>query len=732
MRWSVMGDMASEMMKWKNNIQKKSKYPNNIEEFGDKFVNPYNFISLGKEVKRREKGKEDFSDELLTGSISCTLRTKTPIFIPNITNDNALGLADLINEKKDEQDNKADGNKETNEKHKNYDFFSYNDLSGKVSLNEPKEPLIPGSSIRGVMSEKISLNNLKEPIIPGSSIRGVIRSAFEALTDSCMMTSDNPLTARESKAKKAGILVKEKTGWKLYEANKYMIKTKECKNDPEPIHSIESGKYIKVGEDKYYTGDKIKFNVGKRYKDNNYYPYLAQDIGNGTEEEGILLLGEPFGSRKHHDSIFAYNLNNANRKRIEVQGDINEAIEKLELVLEVYKDPAVNRNLGEKNDEHNGYKHYSLNSIKEGMEYPVWYEKVGSTIYLAPACISRIGLNNTIMGILKNKNNGEFNSCSEASNLCPACELFGMVGDNSALGSKIRFSDAKLKKGFNESNCFDEIMTLEELSSPKPSAMEFYTERPKIELNGKKVNAHFWNYDYSRINKNTDINKELKILGRKFYWHSHSIKAQKLSERNNTESDLGITALNTTVRPVKAEVEFKFDIYFERITNKELESLIWVLTIGENNINGNRCHKIGGAKPLGFGSVKIVVNEVKNRTWNIAEDGSIIRTYKPMNFLEILSENSSFNDKAYREFLYITNYASMEGKNVQYTFGKIIDNNKSKKDKKSNNDEGSHVWFKLNRIAGDGATEVKQNIRFTLKGILEDPRLPQLQQDKNK
>ena len=57
------------------------------------FVNPYNFISLEKECQRQQQKdyfKQIENEELHTGWIDCTLLTKTPIFIPNVTNDSAF------------------------------------------------------------------------------------------------------------------------------------------------------------------------------------------------------------------------------------------------------------------------------------------------------------------------------------------------------------------------------------------------------------------------------------------------------------------------------------------------------------------------------------------------------------------------------------------------------------------------------------------------------------------
>lgn len=644
-----------------------------VSSNGNYFVNPYNFISHGEKAiknKTKEKGNHFGDDKLLTGVINCVLKTKTPIFIPNITNDDAFGLVKIESVKTEES---KEAKRE--EKHKSFDFFSYNDLSGKNTKYNPKEP-----------------------IIPGSSIRGVIRSAFEALTDSCLMTYDKPVTLREAETKVPGILEYENGSWKLYEAEKLMIKTGICDRDEGAQYKIEkdekNNRYIVLNEKRKYTGDEIMFGEVDIYR-KNVPCKLAKNIGSG-EYSGILLLGEPFGIKKHHDSIFTYN----DKPKKEVEGDLTRAIEGLTEVLRVYKDPAVNKNLIK---GHNGYRHYSLNGK---VKYPVWYKKIGNRLYLSPACISRTACYTTIPDLLQK--HGGYDACKNYEKVCAACELFGMVGDNSALGSKIRFSDAKLTdESKNKNEYYDiEPVTLDEMSSPKPAAVEFYTKRP----NG---NISIWNYDDCCANNNC-----IEILGRKFYWHSENYnKYYKKAIKPNKR--------NTTIRTVTKDIEFQFNIYYEKITEDELQKLLWVLTIGENEINGKMCHKIGGAKPLGFGSVKIKVNKVKKRKFNF-RNGTIVRESKNLDdtYVDTLINNTPFTGTSYDEFIKITDFDYMKNEKINYPFGEIIDN---KNNSSKPNSKGGHVWFKLNRI--DGVNEMDKKIKYTL--TFDNPKLPQLKQEKN-
>ena len=74
---------------------------------GDKFINPYNFISfpLKKEPAYADTDKH-------TGVIRYHITTKTPLFIPNSSSESAFKESTDVTE------------------HKSYDFFSYTERSG--------------------------------------------------------------------------------------------------------------------------------------------------------------------------------------------------------------------------------------------------------------------------------------------------------------------------------------------------------------------------------------------------------------------------------------------------------------------------------------------------------------------------------------------------------------------------------------------------------------------------
>lgn len=148
----------------------------NNEETNDQFVNVYNFIPLP--LKKQKKYADT---DKHTGYIEYTLTTKTPLFIPNTSNDNFFKMNEKVSD------------------HKSYDFFSYTDVSKEVG------------------------ENCHEPVIPGSEVRGMIRSIYETLTDSCLsiLNNDQDLSKRIGTPFNPGLLQKNGNKYTLFDATSY-------------------------------------------------------------------------------------------------------------------------------------------------------------------------------------------------------------------------------------------------------------------------------------------------------------------------------------------------------------------------------------------------------------------------------------------------------------------------------------------------------------------------------
>lgn len=650
-----------------------------------RFINPYNFVSLGEKKSSGSQKKE----ETYTGSIQCTMVTKTPVFVPNSSCEDAFDIKSQIND------------------HKNYDFFSYHNLE-KGEAN----------------------NHYQLPVIPGSEIRGMLRSVYEVLSNSCLSSIGNELlTGRITMPKNPGIVECKDGIFTLYKANKNKLQTyKNKKGEAGYSFNIQKGTVIGDNGKQYKNNQKVRFDMGEKAVD-----YL----GDGGKE-GILYIGEA-SEGKVYDGIFTRKGKVESAK----SEQIKEAIQKMKELMEIYRNESINLNLKEKT--HFGYPSVhipdplELEERKETVSFAVWYEIEGDRLYFSPACISRTAYYTTLSQFYKG-----YEPCENIHNLCKACQLFGTVQKKAAHSSNIRVSDAALyplpdgveKEEYLKKEVYyptpNGFVTLQALASPKASAKEFYLKRPNSCLT--------WNYDFKTIGykgMNKEVrrltSKEQRIRGRKFYWHN---PAMKFPEQQPSE-------LNVSVRPVQKNQKFKFEIYFEQITKAQIEELIWTITLGENDPKGRHCHKIGMGKPLGMGSVKIVIDrllfrtlEIKNGTIEYKIKASDAEDYDLDIVPEIENPFENEDSSYYKELMIITDFHALDGyiqkdpNIVSYPLGY---NGKAE----AANREASHQWFHGNRFMGS-RNEMQENIQYTLPEILDlndsekDISLPKLNMKRQK
>ena len=509
------------------------------------FINPYNFVPVRFDETPREEAKKG----ALSGVITCKLQARTP-------------LAILDTEKP-----QPDG------EHKTYDFFK--DVEGR-------------------------------PAIPAASIRGVVRNVYETLTDSCFSTmgEESFITARSKKAAKPGILKKENDEWKLYEAKKYMLKSKNGSPSDKNTEAWNCQSY-KVTRDrgikpyisdtknqKFISGEKVSFEPLKdeagnliEYKNRRNISCgpVAKAIGKGTNS-GILVIGEDI-KNKHHESIFE-----ETGRTVSFTPDIlNKAVKRLKVIYEMYNDKGVNRNLRStdpKVPENFGYPAFKR-MMQNGI-IPVWYIIDGREIQLTLAAMGRICYKTTLNELADKKS-----PCRKRSNACPACRLFGMIGETEgeSIGSRVRFTDA-YEKSEKSVTIHNNTVTLKELGSPHPSYLPFY--------------ANVIGNDYEDRNMPSYDDPGREIRGRKFYWHSRdfSFVNEKKTKRNAT----------VKVCETKSEFasEFEFKVFFDSIDEDQLKDLIYALSPTDTE-SSDYCHKIGHGKPLGLGSAKITVEAVNCR-----------------------------------------------------------------------------------------------------------------------
>ncbi|MEG2200181.1 MAG: RAMP superfamily CRISPR-associated protein, partial [Anaerovorax sp.] len=230
------------------------------------FVNPYNFVPLGKKPTRLKDG-EVTAEKKHTGWLDCKLITKTPLIIPDT--------------EKMTMDEHYSG-------HKKYEFL------------------------------QLKVNDGFVPAVPGSQIRGVVRNIYETITDSCMGTSKNTvLSHRALEFANPGVLKYENEKWVLYKAERYRICTakthlwnKKTKDWVEPLYSMNDEGRIKVGEKYFENCSQVSFKYHTLTRNDLELNYVDKIYCNENEtnnetnvESGFLLMIPEAKTGKIYDSI---------------------------------------------------------------------------------------------------------------------------------------------------------------------------------------------------------------------------------------------------------------------------------------------------------------------------------------------------------------------------------------------------------------------------------------------
>lgn len=517
-----------------------------------KIINPYNFIPFGTNIEKNKESREDTyrgPEQLHSGWLDVKMIPSTPIIIPD-------GAHPVYIDPETGIEKNNPNNREKNNLHKKYDFIHYDRADGS-----------------------------KMYYIPGSSIRGVIRSVYEAATDSCvpflLADAKKPISQRVplyAALKDRGLLCYEYDKgekckiWKLYKASAELEAVtiqEETKRvfDAHQHKEMEVSSYHLMRKD----GGEITVPTGKFVKDKGVIQYnIPIDLSKEYHVAYLTKKDLVYSWKKGDDE--PYRLLNSVLCRDNVKGNQKNRNEKPAQDLKKALDHAK----------------------KGGGMVPVYYFKVvrkhedydEELVYLSNSSAGRIAQKRRWADIM-----GEHGPC-KGGKLCPACRMFGALGNNYGLKSHVRVSDALPEKG---RKLVPVDKTLDILGEPRTSAFEFYLDHPE--------GASYWNFDFYGITEKDkngvghthyyDMEKAMP-RGRKMYWHGQP------------QADSAKGKLNATMAAAE-ETNFIFRVYFDEISDSQLQDLMWTITLGDNRTGSPYQHKIGHGKPLGYGSVKMVI-----------------------------------------------------------------------------------------------------------------------------
>ena len=529
--------------------------------------------------------------------------------------------------------------------------------------------------------------------IPGSELRGMLRSVYEAASNSCfpfLLEDKKPISQRTpiyAAFKERGLLEFDggKRVWRLYKTKKHIITTTGT--------AVETGVFRQGGVD-YRTADEVKFlDTGDKVT-----------LGSGNLS-GYLQFNIPAvrTTRKNGEVIpAAYHVVVLEPEELEHEWEAGDDDAYRSILSSVYDTV---KNVGRRPSTQGALK-YALERAARGGKnlVPVYYfrvERVGKPLYyLSGAAVGRVHQKRKWPDIM-----GEHAPCKSLDCLCPACALFGTVRGNGAKG-RLRVTDARVQTDVKTKQ-----HTLEILGGPRPSSFEFYLRRPKTEGD---FTPTYWNYDYcyevqekySKLDgKETDRTERHSDLpaatprGRKFYWHGNQRPDRSIKDH-----------MNATMEAVDKGAVFRFRIYFDRITQAQLDELLWTITLGENTKDSRFQHKLGHAKPLGYGSVKMVVTDCVKRS--VSSDFSVSVEHvavpeKPACAFPVES-------RTIQSILSISDCTATRGESVEYLTGTS----------RVRGEDVSMIygWFQKNRIDGDSVLTLPEpwDSSLTLPTARED------------
>jgi CRISPR/Cas system CSM-associated protein Csm3 (group 7 of RAMP superfamily) len=163
-----------------------------------------------------------------------------------------------------------------------------------------------------------------------------------------------------------------------------------------------------------------------------------------------------------------------------------------------------------------------------------------------------------------------FRKCDSLEKLCIACRMFGMLERGEVFLGNVSVSDATTEPGrYTQS---PPIYT-KALMEPKPRHQAFYLRK---------------------VQKPGSTEARTYLAGRKFYFHSPRVL-----------TDTSKTKYNQHICPLAKGSVFTFTVDFTNLSNDELPVLLYALAL-----EPTMRHKIGLAKPLGLGSVKIEIKQI--------------------------------------------------------------------------------------------------------------------------
>jgi CRISPR-associated protein (TIGR03986 family) len=427
--------------------------------------------------------------------------------------------------------------------------------------------------------------------IPATSLRGMIRSTFEAVTNSpfSVFNGDERLEYRidpaEAQRFKPCVVQSLPNGDRPGE----IALCEEAKIGAyyqDPTANILDDSWT-CGEEAYAIVGKTKNNMPKVEILARKHVALASD-GRPVHHGWVKVTGRTIDT-KCNESFFYFKGDPAKAKRVyfdaERQADFNAVL---------------NAQLHERKEDF----HSQVQSMKLAPGNLVYVElepEDDSRVHsIALARVARLRYHHTVGDLLFE----HLKPSEHYEHLDIASRVFGWVKATPtedrkarvAYAGRVRFSHAVLT-GDGDKGVYAEEMPLAILGTPKPTTTLFYLRKKEGEWSEQERKrpgaAATIGYDGPNM-----------LRGRKFYRHHGDLLNRLNYERAESRRD----HQNRTVCGVRAPGNtFEFTIDFHNLAPVELGAFLWTLNLADEGC----FFRLGYAKPLGFGSVRLSVERVE-------------------------------------------------------------------------------------------------------------------------
>ena len=504
--------------------------------------------------------------------------------------------------------------------------------------------------------------------LPGSSLRGMLRSAYEIVTNSrygCF-SNDNRLAYRMAPRKAIELIpaIIENVSGKL-EVRLYPGTSRPTPKRPsDRMYAAMLDKDLRyVGRDEPKTRDKVWAEIVPRsHGSYSYWKAIKvwSKIKNPTKpsatgkvvEGHVFITNENMGN-KHDERIFF----NPQSDTFDLTDDLKEA---WRMRIQSYRDAHTKAELFERKD-HSGNKvkawkkignspgktAWSPHLYQDGQHKDRWGRDVhdalilkeGDMVYarcgfdpvtedvtcikdLFPVMISRELYADSPADLL----DCSLKPAKVRNELSPADRLFGWApheqGDDSGYKSRIRIICDDGPRPDIVQRFDGDTLPLTILGQPKPAQGRFYVADDQGEPQRGK----------DKVAAGYDASQGKCLRGRKQYWHHKGLEAELTEDRQtecywqpstedrtqvkrkgryqeyrrpNKDGNPQRDSQNRSIKGwIKPGTEFRVSLYVQNLQSEEIGALLWLLSLPENHY-----FKLGYGKPLGFGSVRLEVDD---------------------------------------------------------------------------------------------------------------------------